>query len=127
MINEHLTVVLAERVKDRAFGCEHFLRGTREWTPPWRFQPASRLEDAAHVLAKLIPEKYVMGTADQRRLRTTIRIEVTTGEAHEYCQAAAITVAVARALGINTPSSTESSSNCLRLRHKQISRSSSDA
>jgi hypothetical protein len=98
--SEQLTAALAERVMGWTVGPERFMMGGRRWLPRWRFQPATRLEDAFRLLQKVAPEEYVTGAAENGGFWARVRVAGTTGEARESSQARAIAFAVARAIGV---------------------------
>jgi len=103
MTNEQLAALLAERVMGWTVGPERFMQGGRRWLPRWRFQPATRLEDAFRALKQANPQDYSSGAAATGGFWAKVRVAGTTGEAHESSQARAMTVAIARALGIEIP------------------------
>jgi hypothetical protein len=100
MTNEQLAATLALRVMGWKVAPDRFLTGNRGWMPRWRFQPATRLEDAYRLLESATPQDYTMGAADEGGFWAKIRIGGTTGEACESTQARAITLALVRALKI---------------------------
>jgi hypothetical protein len=100
MTNDQLTAVLAERIMGWTVGPERFMMGDRRWLPRWRFQPAMRLEDAFRLLERAAPQDYGVGTAKTGGFWARVRIAGATGEANEPTQPRAITLAVARAVGI---------------------------
>ena len=106
MTNEQLAVLLAERVMGWTVGPERFMLGGRRWLPRWRFQPATRLEDAFRALKQANPQDHSSGVAAAGGFWAKVRVAGTTGEAHETSQARAMTVAIARALGIEIPGAT---------------------
>lgn len=105
MTNEHLTAVLAEKVMGWGIGPDRFMMGDRRWQPRWRFQPAKRLEDAFRLLERAAPHEYALRGAENGGFWASVRVAGTTGEAHASSQAAAITFAVARAIGLEVDSS----------------------
>lgn len=94
-----LTDMLAQRVLGWTVAPGRFLTGYRTWLPRWRFQPLNRLEDAFHLMNGAAPEEYTLGS-ESGGFWARVRIGGTTAEAHEPTQPQAITVAVARAVGI---------------------------
>ncbi len=95
-----LTSLLAQRVLGWTAAPDRFLLGGRRWIPRWRFQPATRLADALRLLEQVGPEEYAMGAAESGGYWAMVRVAGTTAEAHEASQPRAISVAVARAFGI---------------------------
>jgi ABA sandwich protein len=100
MTSERLAAVLAEKVMNWHVGPDRFMMGGRRWLPRWRFQPAGRLEDAFRLLEHAAPQEYAMGAAENGGFWARVRVAGTTGEAQESSQARAITLAVARAIGV---------------------------
>ena len=105
MTIDQLNALLAERIMGWTVGPERFLMGGRRWIPRWRFQPATRLEDAFRLLERTAPQEYVTGTTENGRFWARVRLDGTTGEACESSQPRAMTFAIARAIGIEVDSS----------------------
>jgi hypothetical protein len=105
MTKDQLAAALAERVMGWTVGPERFMMGGRRWLPRWRFQPATRLEDAFRLLESVAPEEFTMGAAESGGFWAKVRVAGTTGEALDQSKPRAITVAIARALGIKADSS----------------------
>ena len=104
MTNDQLTAILAERVMGWSVGPDRFMMGARRWMPRWRFQPATRLEDAFRLLEKVAQEEFTMGAAESGGFWAKVRVAGKTGEAGDLSKPRAITVAIARALGITVDS-----------------------
>jgi hypothetical protein len=100
MTTDRLTAILAERVMGWGVGPDRFLMGHRRWLPRWRFQPANRLEDAFRLLEQAAPLEYTMGAAANGRFWVRVRIGKAIGQARDRSKPRAITLAVARAIGI---------------------------
>ena len=100
MTPDQLTAILAERVMGWRVGPDRFLMGNRRWLPRWRFQPTENLEDANCLLERVAPQEYSISRAQDGRFCVKVGIAAATGEARESPQAKAITIAIARALGI---------------------------
>jgi hypothetical protein len=100
MNTESLTALLAERVMRWGVAPDRFLVGNRSWIPRWRFQPTEKLEDAFRLLEKATPEHYSMGLDGSGCFCVQVRVGGKLGVAREEPKARAITLAVARALGI---------------------------
>jgi hypothetical protein len=79
---------------------ERFLMDGRRWIPRWRFQPTTRLEDASRLLDAAAPEDFTMG-AENGTYWAKVRVAGASGEARESSQARAITLAIARAMGLD--------------------------
>jgi hypothetical protein len=103
--NDQVAAILAERVMGWSVGPDRFMMGGRRWIPRWRFQPANRLEDAFRLLESVAPEEFTMGATDRGRFWAKVRIAGANGEAGDPSKPRAITVAIARALGIKVDSS----------------------
>jgi hypothetical protein len=97
---ECLTGLLAERIMGWKVGPDRFMMADRRWLPRWRFNPLERMEDASRLLQQAAPEEYAMGATEKGDFWATVRIAGVTGEARELSQARALTVAIARAIGI---------------------------
>lgn len=95
-----LTVELAERVMGWGVGTDRYMTGNRSWRPRWRFQPITKLEDAFDLLEHATPESYSMCSADNGSFSVRVQIKCKVGEATHESKALAITLAVARALGL---------------------------
>jgi len=100
MTDEHLTALLAEKVMGWTVGPDRFMMGGRRWLPHWRFQPAKRLEDTFRLLKCLAPQDYAMGAAASGGFWASVCVAGVTGDARESSQARALTLAIARAIGI---------------------------
>jgi hypothetical protein len=99
MTDDHFTALLAERVMAWSVAPDRFLLGGRRWLPRWRFRPFEKLDDAFQLLEKAGPEDYLMGD-DGKGFWVRIRIGKTIAEARDISKPRAITLAVARAVGI---------------------------
>jgi hypothetical protein len=102
MTDERLAAFLAERVMGWRACPDRFITQGRRWIPSWRFQPATRLPDAFRLIEQAAPEEYATGTAINGGFWAKVCIAGINGEAHETSQARAITLAVARAIGIKS-------------------------
>ncbi len=118
MTNDQLAAVLAERVMGWTVGPERFMMSGRRWLPRWRFQPATRLEDAFHLLERVAAQSYTTGAAENGGFWAKVLVADVTGEARESSQARALTVAVARALRLDVPE-VEPSGGTPRRRDRQ--------
>jgi len=94
---------LTERLVQTVMGWkvvpDRYLLGDRRWQPRWRFQPTERLDDAFKLLEKAAPQDYSMGD-DGSGFWVRVRIANSTGEARDASKPMAITLAVARAVGV---------------------------
>ena len=100
MTNDQLTALLAQRVMGWTIGPDRFMMGGRRWQPRWRFQPAKNLEQAMRLLERLAPQEYSMGTGEKGTFWARVVISGVVREARESSQARAVTLAVARAIGL---------------------------
>ena len=108
-----LTDLLVHRVLRWTVAPDRYLMGGRQWLPKWRFQPLQRLEHAFQLLNAATPQEYTLGS-EKGGFWARVCIAGTTGEAHEGFQARAITLAVARALGLEIPDEVTASRADLR-------------
>jgi hypothetical protein len=97
---EQLTATLAERVMGWRVGPDRFIKGARRWTPRWHFQPLRRLENARQLLEKT-DGKYTFSRAADGSFSASVSIGDRVGTASGHSEAATITVALARAIGID--------------------------
>ena len=118
MTSENLAALLAERVMGWTVGPDRFLMGNRRWLPRWRFQPAERLQDAFRLLEQAVPEEYSMGAAENGSFWAKVRVAGTTGEACEPSKSRAITLAIARAFGIDVDSFRTSITDAARAKRR---------
>ena len=79
---------------------DRYMTGNRSWMPRWRFQPMHKLEDAFDLLEHAKPEFYSMRSADNGTFSVKVQIKCRVGEATRESKPLAITLAVARALGM---------------------------
>ncbi len=102
--NDKLTAVLAERVMGWRVGPQRFLLEGRRWMPRWRFRPTDRLADAFKLLERVTAEHCDMGQTPQGFFVVELQIGGGHGRACEKSKPLAITLAVARALGLDVDS-----------------------
>ena len=107
MTNDQLAAILAECVMGWTVGPERFMLGGRRWIPRWRFQPATRLEDALRLLERVAPQDYAAGGAGNGCFWARVRVAGVTGEASGPSQARALTLAIVRALGLKVDEEAE--------------------
>ena len=100
MTIQAITTALAERVMGWRVGPDRFLIGQRRWMPHWRFQPVERIEDTFRLLEQLSPKEYAMRAAEDGSFWARVVVGGVTGEARELTQARALTLAIARAVGL---------------------------
>jgi hypothetical protein len=105
MTNDALTSLLAHRVLGWIAAPDRYLVGKRRWLPRWRFQPTKSLEDAFRLLEGARPDAYTMSFSQRGGFSVNVRIAGTTGHASDSSKPRAITLAIARALGVEVDSS----------------------
>lgn len=103
MTSEQLTALLAERVMGWTVGPDRFTMGSRKWMPRWRFNPTENLEDAVQLLSVATPQSYSIHGKGGDGPHVEVRIDGRIGVASGASLANAITMAVARAAGIEVP------------------------
>ena len=81
-------------------GPDRFLLGERRWKPRWYFQPTERTVDALRLLEAAKPERYSISGSEGSGFAVEVRINGVIGQASDSSQARSITLAIARALGI---------------------------
>jgi len=101
MTSEHLNAVLAEKIMLWRVTPDRFTMGGRQWLPRWRFRPDQCLTDAFRLLERADPENYAMGSEKGGEFWVRVGIAGSVGEARHTSKPKAITLAVARALGID--------------------------
>ena len=104
MTKEQLTALLALRVMGWCVQPDRFVMGNRGWMPRWRFQPTEKLVDAFRLLEEAAPAEYSIRGGSNGACEVKVRIGKTTGRASGASKPRAITLAVARALGIEVNS-----------------------
>src|ERR1700687_6061055 len=98
-MNDHrLTDELAIRVLGWQPSSDRFSKPGRGWIPRWRFRPLEDLADALRLL-DAAALRFTL-TADARTFIADVEINPRRGKASGVDKARAITVAVARALGL---------------------------
>jgi hypothetical protein len=80
---------------------DRFLLPKRKWMPRWRFRPAEKIEDAFRLLDGAKPESYTMVSDKPGEFEVQVKIAGVFGRACLASRAEAITLAVARAVGID--------------------------
>jgi hypothetical protein len=102
MTSEHLTAILAQRVMGWGVGPDRFLIGGRRWLPHWRFQPLTNLDVAFRLLEKAA-STFTLALRDDGTFSVQVQVQDHAGSAIGGSKAATITVAVARAIGLDVP------------------------
>jgi hypothetical protein len=100
MIDRRLTDALAAKVMGWKVFPNRFIKADRGWILRRRFQPCVNLQHAHLLLNTADPEEYLVGSTGQGQCCVRVRIAGVTAEARDAIQPRAITLAVARAVGI---------------------------
>jgi hypothetical protein len=98
--SDQLTAALAERVMGWRVTPERFLKGDRRWAPRWQFQPFRRLEHALQLLDNANGQ-YTLTKAAGATFTAQVTIGCRVGSASGKSEAATISLALARSLGID--------------------------
>jgi hypothetical protein len=96
--DDRLTDQLALRVMGWKVAPDRFVNSGRSWIPRWRFRPLEELADAFQLL-DCAADHYVL-KRDGRSFTAEIRTGSRRGTASGELKARTITLAVARALGL---------------------------
>lgn len=94
-----LVVELAHRVLGWSAGPDRFRTLGRAWIPRWRFSPLTEIKDAVFLLDH-VATRYSIRMEPDRQFWVDVEIKGRTGMSVGGSQARAITVAIARALGL---------------------------
>jgi hypothetical protein len=95
-----LTALLAQRIMGWRVGPDRYLLGGRQWKPRSWFQPTKRLIDALRLLKAANADQFTVVRAGRGLWSATVQISGVVGEATENSEASALTIAVARSLGL---------------------------
>jgi|ERR1700733_5816116 len=101
MTSENLATLLAVRVMGWTVGPDRFLTGERRWLPKWRFKPGQSPNSAFQLLAAAKPEHYTLESEKGGDFWVRVKTAEGVGEARHSSMPQAITLAVARAFGID--------------------------
>lgn len=101
MTDQRLTGTLAVRVLGWRTAPGRFIKTGRSWIPSWRFAPLTSLEDAFALLDAAAVSAKLRSTPDG--LDATVRVGRRVGKASGRLKARVITLALARALGMEVP------------------------
>jgi hypothetical protein len=99
MSDDRLKEELALRLLGWRAGPDRFMKSGRSWIPKWRFKPFTRLEDA-FLLLDGVDGTYVLSIDADGGFGAEVRIGERTGKASGEPKARAITLAIARSLGL---------------------------
>ena len=83
---------------------ERFLTGKRGWIQRWHFQPFRKLEDAFKLL-DAAAAGFTLTLSGDQVFTARVRVGNKTASATGESKAATITVAIARAIGLDVPAS----------------------
>lgn len=97
-----LTAHLAQRIMKWRVSPDRFLLGSRQWKPRHYFQPTKRPADAFRLLDASGAERYAISRREHGGCSAQIQIKGVVGEANEASEALAISLAIARAVGIDS-------------------------
>ena len=101
MTSQALTKLVAGRVMNWTAAPNRFMLGHRKWTPTWRFQPCEIFEHAVQLLDAARPTTYSLGADQTGCFWARVEIGGVVGEARDRSRPRAVTIAVARAVGID--------------------------
>jgi hypothetical protein len=100
MTPAQITSILAERIMGWRTAPGRFLKSNREWLPTRRFQPLKSADDAFRIL-EVTSATFSLVQAGNGRFTARVSIGASTGVATGEFKAATITVAIARAIGLD--------------------------
>src|SRR5579885_720470 len=95
-----LTTLLAEQVMGWRVGPNRFLLDDRRWKPRHSFQPTSRVADAFSLLKAANADRFTVVRAGRGLWSARVQISGVVGEATACSEASALSIAVARTLGL---------------------------
>ena len=101
MTAHELVDELARRVMGWRPLPDRFLRRDRSWLPRWRFDPMAKTADAMMLLELASPETYTL-SQHNGKFTAQVCIAGRVGAAEGKLKARTITLALARALGLET-------------------------
>ena len=102
MTSDELTRALIEHLLGWRVAPERFLKGGRSWEPRWRFQPLRHIENACQLLEKA-GGSYTLSKAPDGTFAAQVSVNGRQGNARGATEAVALTIALARAIGIDVP------------------------
>ena len=124
MNDDRLTESLAIQVMGWRTAPGRFMKAGRAWIPSWRFAPLMNLEDAFGLLVAS-ESTYTLRTGMGGLFEAEVRVGERVGKASGEPKARAITLALARALGLNGAQEADLPQSTQRG-NKQPSRSDGD-
>jgi hypothetical protein len=98
--NDQITALLAELIMGWGVGPERFLLGNRQWITRAHFQPFSRIQDAFRLLRQAA-SGFSLTKSPDHVFTATVHVGDRTGTASGRAEAATITLAIARAIGLD--------------------------
>ena len=101
MTSQALTKLVAERVMKWTAAPDRFMLGHRKWIPNWRFQPCEVFEHAIQLLDAARPTTYSLANDRVGCFWASVEIDGVVGQARDRSRPRAVTIAVARAMGID--------------------------
>jgi hypothetical protein len=103
---EQLSALVAQKVLGWRSSPDRFLLGDRQWISRTQFQPLTRIQDAFRLL-NTAAETFSVTRTVEGVVTATVRIGKRCGSASGKLEAVVITLAVARAVGIEMDLSEE--------------------
>lgn len=100
MTDAVLTDVLAQRVMHWGVTADRYLIGNRSWIPKWRFNPLEKLEDAFKLLDHSEANRYTISMTGAAGFEVEVDLDGRVGTATREPKPRAITLALARSLGL---------------------------
>lgn len=117
MSDEELTGELARQIMHWKPAPDRFVKSGRTWIPRWRFRPLVVLADAFELLEKS-GGTFTLKEAGDGTFTALVSVGHHTGSASGEPKATSITLAIARAIGLDTPNQTVSGSTSNGARRK---------
>lgn len=102
---ERLTAMLAKSVMGWKVAPDRFLTSNRSWIPRWKFNPLERVQDAFMLLDSSGSNRYTILKAGGC-FEVKVECNGRDGRATDRSSARAITLALARSLGLEVQSDT---------------------
>jgi hypothetical protein len=99
MNDDRLTECLAIRVMGWRTAPGRFIKAGRGWTPSWKFAPLTNLEDAFALLDNAA-STYALRTGRDGMFEAEVHVGGRVGNASGESKARTITLALARAVGL---------------------------
>ncbi len=110
MTDRELTDVIACRVLGWTVCRDRYIISARRWAPRWRFQPLERVEDAFKGLNS-VANSYLIERRTSEENSVAVFTETGAGSSSSSSLPRAISIATARAVGIDVPAALEASAN----------------